>query len=134
VNTPLAKAPLPNCPYTCPTSMSFQPEGRVVTFCVRIADVLLLSFVSPPKAAVIECDPNAKVDVLYVAVPLLTVPVPSVVFPSMNVTVPVAVVGTTVAVNVTEKPYTDGFEDGATVTVVFALFTVCVRTADVLLL
>jgi hypothetical protein len=36
----------------------------------------------------------------------------------MNITVPVAVVGVTVAVNVTEEPYTDGFTDEVSVTVV----------------
>jgi hypothetical protein len=78
--------------------------------------------------------PKAKVDVLYVAVPLLTVPVPNVVLPSMNVTVPVAAEGVTVAVKVTEEPYLDGFEDDATVAVVFTLFTVCVSDDEVLLL
>jgi hypothetical protein len=51
----------------------------------------------------------------------------------VNVTVPVAVVGATVAVNVTEVPYADGFADEASVTVVFVLFTVWVSTEDVLL-
>jgi hypothetical protein len=50
----------------------------------------------------------------------------------VNVTVPVAVVGVTVAVNVTEEPYTDGFADEANVTVVLALFTVCVNVGEVL--
>ena len=40
--------------------------------------------------------------------------------------------GVTVAVNVTEAPYADGFADEASVTVVFVLFTVCVSTEDVL--
>jgi len=83
---------------------------------------------------VIECGPLASVEVLYVAPPLLIVAVPSVVLPSVNVTVPVAVVGVTVAVNVTDEPYADGFADEARVTVVFVLFTVCVRAVDVLLL
>jgi hypothetical protein len=39
-----------------------------------------------------------------------------------------------VAVNVTEAPNADGFADEASVTVVFVLFTVCVRVVDVLLL
>ncbi len=82
----------------------------------------------------IDCEPLASVEVLYVALPLLIVAVPSVVLPSVNVTVPVAVVGVTVAVNVTEAPYADGFADEASVTVVFVLFTVCVRVVDVLLL
>ncbi len=46
---------------------------------------------------------------LNVALPLLSVPVPSVVLPSLNVTVPVAADGVTVAVNVTEVPYVEGF-------------------------
>jgi uncharacterized paraquat-inducible protein A len=80
----------------------------------------------------IDCEPLASVEVLYVALPLLIVAVPSVVLPFVNVTVPVAVVGATVAVNVTEAPYADGFADEASVTVVFLLFTVCVRVVDVL--
>jgi uncharacterized paraquat-inducible protein A len=80
----------------------------------------------------IDCEPLASVEVLYVALPLLIVAVPSVVLPFVNVTVPVAVVGVTVAVNVTEAPYADGFADEASVTVVFLLFTVCVRVVDVL--
>jgi len=82
----------------------------------------------------IDCEPLASVEVLYVALPLLIVAVPSVVLPSVNVTVPVAVVGVTVAVNVTEAPNADGFADEASVTVVFVLFTVCVRVVDVPLL
>jgi hypothetical protein len=70
--------------------------------------------------------------VLYVALPLLIVAVPSVLLPSVNVTVPVAVVGVTVAVNVTDEPYADGFADEARVTVVVVLFTVWVRVVDVL--
>jgi len=62
------------------------------------------------------------------------VPVPRVVLPSVNVTVPVAVVGVTVAVSVTDAPYIDGFADVANVTVVFVLFTVWISAEDVLLL
>ena len=61
---------------------------------------------------------------LNVALPLLIVPVPRPVLPSLNVTVPVAVEEERVAVNVTGEPTTDGFNDEATVTVEFALFTV----------
>jgi hypothetical protein len=53
---------------------------------------------------VIECEPTAKVDVVKVAVPPLSVPVPIDTPPSRNVTVPVAVLGVTVAVNVTAVP------------------------------
>jgi hypothetical protein len=69
----------------------------------------------PPYDAVIEFEPTANVDVLYVAFPLLSVPVPRVVLPFLNVTVPVAADGVTVAVKVTEEPYVDGFEEEATV-------------------
>ena len=61
-------------------------------------------------------------------------PVPSVVLPSVNVTVPVADVGVTAAVKVTDEPYADGLADEASVTVVFVLFTVWISTEDVLLL
>jgi len=83
---------------------------------------------------VIECEPVASVEMLNVAFPPLSAPVPSAVLPSVNVTVPVAVVGVTVAVKVTDEPYADGFADEISVTVVFPLFTVCVRVVEVLLL
>jgi hypothetical protein len=67
---------------------------------------------------------------LYVAIPLLTVPVPSAVLPSLNVTVPVVVVGFTVAVKVTKEPYTEGVTDETSAAVLFALLTVCVNTED----
>lgn len=82
----------------------------------------------------IECDPAERVDVLYVALPALSVPVPSVVLPSLNVTVPVAADGVMVAVKVSDEPNVDGFADDATVVVVPALLTVWVNTEDVLLL
>lgn len=50
--------------------------------------------------------------------PLLRVPVPSVVVPSLNVTVPLAAEGDTVAVNVTDELYVDGFAEDASVVVV----------------
>jgi hypothetical protein len=87
--------------------------------------------------AVIECDPTARDDVLKVAEPALSVPVPIDVVPSLNVTVPVGVplpgaVVLTVAVNVTDWPNTDGFVDDATVVLVAAAFTVCVRLEELL--
>lgn len=81
-----------------------------------------------------EWEPTERADVLYVAVPLLTLPVPSVVLPSLNVTVPVAVVDEIVAVKVTEEPKAEGFADDETVVVVLALFTVCVSVDEVLVL
>jgi hypothetical protein len=51
-----------------------------------------------------ECVPTARADVVYVAVPPESVPVPSVVAPSLNVIVPVAAVGITLAVKLTDAP------------------------------
>jgi hypothetical protein len=81
-----------------------------------------------------ECEATDSVEVLYVAFPPLSVRVPSVVLPSLNVTVPVAAEGVTVAVNVTEVPKPEGFSDDVTVVVDVALFTVCVRVVEVLVL
>jgi hypothetical protein len=75
--------------------------------------------VFPPYDAVIECEPAVNVDVVNVAFPLLSVPVPNVVVPSLKVTVPVAAEGDTVAVNVTDEAYVEGFADEASVVVVF---------------
>jgi hypothetical protein len=52
----------------------------------------------------------------------------------VNVTFPVAVVGVTVAVKVTEDPYADGFAAEVNVTLVFAGFTPCVSVGEMLLL
>ena len=82
----------------------------------------------------IEWDPADKEEVLYVAVPLLSVPVPKVVVPSLNVIVPVAAEGVTMAVNVTEVPYVEGLADEVTATVEFALFTTWFSTDEVLVL
>ena len=67
-----------------------------------------------------------------VAIPALSVPVPSVVAPSLNVTVPVAVLGVTVAVNVTDCPNAEGLVLDATVVVLAATPTACVSAVDVL--
>jgi hypothetical protein len=60
------------------------------------------------------------------------VPVPNVVVPSRNVTVPVAVLGDTVAVKVTDCPNTDGFADDATAVVVLVFPTFWVTAVLVL--
>jgi hypothetical protein len=81
-----------------------------------------------------------NVAVLKVATPEpFSVPVPRVAAPSLKVTVPVGVLvagntAATVAVNVTDCPNTLGVPDVATVVVVLALLTVCVSTAEVLVL
>lgn len=80
------------------------------------------------------CKPSARVEVLKVAVPLLSVRVPIATPLSLNVTVPVAVLGVTVAVKVTEFPAINGFELELSVVVVLATFTVCVNVDEVLVL
>ena len=67
-----------------------------------------------------------------VALPALSVPVPRVVAPSLNVTVPVAVLGVTVAVNVTDCPNVEGLVPDVTAVVLAATPTVCVSGVDVL--
>jgi hypothetical protein len=74
--------------------------------------------------AVIEWDPKERVEVEKVALPPPKVPVPSTVVPSKNVTVPVAVAGATVAVNVTACPGADGLRLEVSVVVVETLRTV----------
>jgi hypothetical protein len=50
----------------------------------------------------------------------------------LNVTVPVAAKGVTVAVNVTDEPYAEGFADEANLIVVLAGSTVWFSARDVL--
>ena len=106
------------------------------TFCVSIAEVLPENFESPPYAALIECAPLVKVEMVNVADALeFREPVPKVVLPSLNVTVPVGVpdvAGLTLAVNVTLWPNVEGLIEEVSVVVEPALFTVCVSTGDVL--
>ena len=60
-----------------------------------------------------ECVPDARVEVLICACPLLSATVPSAVAPSLKVTVPVGVpeADVTVAVNMTDCPAFDGFNE-----------------------
>jgi len=81
---------------------------------------------------VTECAPTANVETASDADPLPIVTVPSAVVPSRNCTVPVPEAGDTVAVNVTDWPAVKGFMDDVSVVVDAALFTVWVRTAEVL--
>jgi hypothetical protein len=75
--------------------------------------------------------PRASAVVENVATPLTSVPVPSVVSPSLNVTVPVAVLGATVALKVTGPPNTEP-TNGASVVVVGAMATAGDSALDVL--
>src|SRR5271157_1630426 len=69
-----------------------------------------------------ECDPTARLAVLNLACPPLSMTVPSVALPSLKVTVPdgVPVVDFTVAVKVTMTPKVAGFSDETIVVVVGA--------------
>jgi hypothetical protein len=92
---------------------------------------------SPEYAAVIEWLPEARVDVVKVALPgNTTVGVPRTVAPSEKVTVPVGypTIGggcEIVAVSVTDWPGADGLADEVTTTDVVFLMT-CERGADLL--
>jgi hypothetical protein len=79
-----------------------------------------LNTVSPEYAAVMECDPALKLEVVKVAWPATSAPLPMLVPPSRKVTVPpgLPTLELTVAVNVTESPAFDGFNDDPTVVVV----------------
>ena len=123
-----------------PNVDGFSPEPTTVdvfpglTVCESAGvDVLAALSVSPPYAAVMLCGPTASDDVVRVAVPEASVPVPSVVLPSRNVTVPVAVAGETVAVNVTGSPFWDGLSFESSPVVVAIWFTTWETGDDVLL-
>jgi len=66
--------------------------------------VLDTSFVSPRYFATMLCEPIDSDDVVNVACPDEIVPVPSIVLESLNCTIPVAVFGDMVAVNVIGLP------------------------------
>ena len=65
-----------------------------------------------------ECAVVDNAEVLNVAVPSLRGLAPRVVTPSLNVTLPDALEGETVAVNVTDCPDVDGFCDEVSVVLV----------------
>jgi hypothetical protein len=126
-----------------PKTAGFAEEVTLVVVAVWLtvwattADVLAVKLVSPLYTAVMLWEPAPSDEVLNVAVPPPIVPVPKVVVPSLNVTVPVGIpapgdTGTTVAVNVTDWPKSDGFNDEVRPVVVFAWLTVWVTALDVL--
>jgi len=107
----------------------------ICTVCSSAADVLPLSFVSPPYTAVSVCAPTASVDVVSVAIPLaFNVPVPSGVVPSIKVAVPVATppFPVTVAVSVTVMPAIEGVPLDASAVAVVAEVTVSAIGVDAL--
>ena len=80
-------------------------------------------------------EPAGKVVTASLALPPASVAVPSVVDPNVKVMVPVGVAydDVTVAVNVTDLPWIEGFFEEATVVVVAAWVTDWFKGADVLL-
>jgi hypothetical protein len=68
------------------------------------------------------CEPELRVEIGKIALPLEIFAVPSTAVPSMNVTAPVdvAVDDVTVAVNLTSWPCFDGFREEVNVVVVVA--------------
>ena len=66
--------------------------------------------------------PSGSVELVIVAIPLVTVDVPSVVAPLVKVTVPVTLVGN-VSVKVTALPGSDGLSEEVNVEAGFALAT-----------
>ena len=102
--------------------------GIWFTVCVNEL-VLGASFVSPRYFAMILCDPIDRDCVVNVAWPDDIVLAPSIVLESLNWTVPVAVLGVIVAVNVTEWLMMDGFCDEKSVFLVVTAVigsTICV--------
>jgi hypothetical protein len=79
-----------------------------------------------------ECVPTENEEIASAADPPFTVAVPRRLLPSLNWTLPVVVAGESSAVKVTASPETDGFNEEVSVTVVAALLTVSVNTAEVL--
>jgi hypothetical protein len=83
------------------------------------AEVLVAKVLSPPYSAVVEWLPAERVVVAKLAVPSLRAPIPNVVVPSLKVTVPAGmpeppVPEVTVAVNVTDCPRIEGFDEEST--------------------
>jgi hypothetical protein len=110
------------------------PSGLgAFTTSVTVAEVLPLLLASQPYMAVRLCGAaKERVEVMKVAVPLLTVLLPNRVPPSRNVTVPVAAPGVTVAVRVTGWPNEAGLGETVRTVVVFPLATVSITVAEVL--
>src|ERR1035438_5285555 len=76
--------------------------------------------------------PAPSDEVLSTATPPLTVALPSTVAPSLNCTVPVAALGVTAAVKVTDCPEVAGFSDEVTVTLELVLDTVTTTAVELL--
>lgn len=101
-------------------------ERHASTVCVRVDDALAARVAFPPYAAAIEWAPTDSDEMIkrplrVVADPVVSrLEVPMTMEPSRNVTVPVGVapLDVTVAVNVTDNAYAEGFSEESSVVVV----------------
>lgn len=98
--------------------------------------MLALSFELPAYTAVMLLCPGGNFEVVYLAVPDVSGTVARRVVPFRYLILPVGVpppdCGDTVAVKVTDLPFTEGFKDDTSVVVVIALTTTWDKGADVL--
>jgi len=134
-SVPLVKVIVPVTPAGTDAVIVTEPPkvlgfGDVVTVTVGVA--LLTTWtttfdVSELYCAVMLCEPAARAEVVNVATPPEIAPAPMLVAPSKNVMVPV-LVGSAVAVKVTDCPKVEGFGDELSVT----LETVSVSELEVL--
>src|SRR5580704_12366831 len=105
--------------------------GTLPTTSVRTAEVAPVKLASPPKEAVMGCEPMASDEVVKVAIPeALMEPTPRTVAPSRKVMAPVAPVFVT-AVKVTDWPVEAGLTDEVKVTEPTAFATVTVVAGEV---
>ncbi len=81
----------------------------LLTFCDNAVEVLFACVLLPAYVAVIEWVPTARLEVESKALPPLRALMPSDVVPLKNSTLPVASLGVTVAVKVTDSAYWEGF-------------------------
>ena len=112
-----------------------EAEGAAFTICVRTLELPGLYAALPEYCTLIECDPVARPAVAHVAAPpeRATAAQPEIeAAPSRTVAVPVATPAgpVTLAVNVTDCPAVDGFNDDVTATLALA-FTTCEMGEDV---
>src|SRR5712691_13331049 len=99
--------------------------SALLTTWLTVAEVAALTLVSPEYVAVKGCVATLRVDVVQVALPAASATaLQIVVTPSLTVTVAVGEPGVTVAVNVTDCPYTDGVPEVERLTTPGACVTV----------
>jgi hypothetical protein len=106
----------------------------LTTVCTTGVEMAAVSVASPLYAAVTECVPTERLEVVSAAAPprVRVTGLPKGVVPSRNVTVPVAEAGVTVAANVTACPAFEGLTEDVSPTAAVTLLTTCTTGVDVL--